>query len=126
MGRYLRGNVAEVIVFDRALSAAERETIKRWIESGAKYEPHWSFIPLAPVSVPAVKRAEWPRNDVDRFVLERLEREGLQPSAEAARETLLRRATLDLTGLPPTPAEVDAFVADQTPDRKSTRLNSSH
>src|SRR5204863_6038558 len=66
--------------------------------------------------LPVVHAAAWPRNPIDRFILERLEKEGLQPSPEASRETLLRRVTLDLTGLPPTPAETDAFVSDSSPD----------
>jgi hypothetical protein len=94
------------------LTAAEIETLRAWIAQGAKWQRHWSF--LAPVrpELPPVKRAEWARNPVDRFVLERLESEGLAPSPEAGRETLLRRVSLDITGLPPTPAETAAFLAD--------------
>jgi len=76
----------------------------------------WSFQPLARPAPPAVKNVEWPKTDVDRFVLGRLEREGLEPVRPADRRTLIRRATLDLTGLPPTPDEVDAFVADSSSD----------
>ena len=76
----------------------------------------WSFQPLARPALPAVNNAEWAKTDIDRFVLARLEREGLQPVKPADRRTLLRRATLDLTGLPPTAEEVDAFVADTAPD----------
>jgi hypothetical protein len=76
----------------------------------------WSFRPLAPNPPPAVKNARWPKTDVDRFILARLEREGLTPVAAADRRTLLRRASLDLTGLPPTPEEVDAFEKDNSPD----------
>ena len=96
----------------KALTPAQKEKLKQWIMQGAKYEQHWAFMPVAPVMVPAVKRGDWARNNVDRFILARLESEGLTPSAAAAKETLIRRATLDLTGLPPTLAEVDAFVAD--------------
>jgi len=71
-------------------------------------------MPLAPVKPPGVNRTDWPRNDLDRFVLARLENEGLAPSVEAAKEALLRRVSLDLTGLPPTLAEVDAFLADSS------------
>ncbi|HEX8913521.1 MAG TPA: PSD1 and planctomycete cytochrome C domain-containing protein [Humisphaera sp.] len=77
---------------------------------------HWAFRPPVAVAPPPVRRADWPRNDVDRFVLVRLEAAGLSPSPEADRRTLIRRASFDLTGLPPSPAEVDAFVADPSPD----------
>ncbi|MFA6546248.1 MAG: PSD1 and planctomycete cytochrome C domain-containing protein [Limisphaerales bacterium] len=98
----------------KAVTAAQKEKLRQWIQQGAKYEQHWAFVPLAPVPAPAVKRAGWLRNDLDRFILARLERERLPPSPEAARETLIRRVSLDLTGLPPTVAEVDAFVADKS------------
>lgn len=96
----------------KTLTSAQKDTLKRWIESGAKYEKHWSFMPLAVVRPPDVKTASWAKNDLDRFILARLESEGLKPSAEATKENLIRRVSLDLTGLPPTLAEVDAFVAD--------------
>ena len=70
--------------------------ISRWIEQGAQYEPHWSFIAPVRPDLPALRDAAWPRNAIDAFVLDRLEREGLQPSPEADRATLLRRVTLDL------------------------------
>src|SRR5262245_488084 len=82
----------------------------------AEQRAWWSFQPLAHPAAPAVKNVEWPKTDVDRFVLARLEREGLEPVRPADRRTLIRRATLDLTGLPPTPDEVDAFVADTSSD----------
>ncbi|MEO8496073.1 MAG: DUF1549 domain-containing protein, partial [Planctomycetota bacterium] len=100
----------------KQLTPQQKAILTKWIEQGAEYEQHWSFVPLATVEVPAVEHADWPRGDLDRFVLARLEREGLVPSATATKETLIRRATLDLTGLPPTVAEVDAFLADDTPD----------
>jgi hypothetical protein len=96
------------------LAEAEIDTLRRWIEQGAKWQKHWSFIPPVPSRVPQVKNAAWPRNPIDSFVLEHLERLGLQPSPEADRETLLRRVSLDLTGLPPTPSEVDAFLNDKS------------
>ena len=99
----------------KTVTTAQKETLKRWIEQGAKYESHWSFIPVSEVELPAVKQGAWPRNDIDRFILARLEREGLAPSPEAAKTTLLRRVSLDLTGLPPTPREVEAFLADTSP-----------
>lgn len=99
----------------KTVTAAQKETLKRWIEQGAKYQSHWSFIPVSAADAPAVKQADWPRNDIDRFVLARLENEGLRPSSEASKTTLIRRVTLDLTGLPPTPQEVQAFAADESP-----------
>ncbi len=100
----------------RPLSAEEREIVRRWIEAGAVYEPHWSFAPPVRPALPEVRDALWCRNEVDRFVLATLEREGLAPSPEAPPETLLRRVFLDLTGLPPTPEELDPFLADGRPD----------
>ena len=101
---------------NKSLTAAQKETLRRWIAAGAAYEPHWAY--LAPVrpAVPAVKHAAWPKNDIDRFVLARLEQEGLAPADEADRSTLIRRVSLDLTGLPPTRAEAEAFLADPSPD----------
>jgi hypothetical protein len=100
----------------RALSAEEKERIGRWIDQGAVYEPHWAFTPPQRPFVPSMADDGWCRNDIDRFIFARLEQEGVPPSAEADRETLVRRVTLDLTGLPPTPEEIDAFVADDRPD----------
>jgi hypothetical protein len=102
--------------FERPLSAEQIATLKRWIAQGAKWQGHWSFIPPVRPNPPAVRNAAWPRGEIDAFVLARLEAEGLAPSPEADKTTVLRRVTFDLTGLPPTPAEVDAFVADQSPD----------
>lgn len=98
----------------KQLTSRQKELLKQWIISGAKYQPHWAFVPIASLPVPQVKRSDWARNDVDRFVLARLDSEGLEPSREATKETLIRRVTLDLTGLPPTLAEVDAFLADSS------------
>ena len=98
-----------------SLSESEKGLLRRWIEEGAPYESHWSAIPLPEkVAVPAVQQTNWPRNDLDRFVLARLEAEQLPPSPEADRRRWLRRVTYDLTGLPPTVAEVDAFVFDNS------------
>jgi hypothetical protein len=88
----------------------------RWIEQGAVYQKHWAFEPPARPDPPAVHATAWPRNELDRFILATLESRQLQPSPEAPRETLIRRVTLDLTGLPPTLEEVDAFLADARPD----------
>ncbi|MFM8618272.1 MAG: DUF1549 domain-containing protein, partial [Opitutaceae bacterium] len=96
------------------LTAVQRAVLKRWIEEGAVYQRHWSFEPIArPEPPPAASGLEHP---VDRFIAERLAPHRLTLSPEAPRETLIRRVTLDLTGLPPTPAEVDAFVNDRAPD----------
>jgi len=89
--------------------------IRKWIEQGAVWQNHWAFIPPKPLPPPTVRRADWPKNEIDAFILARLEEEGLTPSAEADRMTLVRRLSLDLTGLPPTPQEADAFVHDSSP-----------
>src|SRR5262245_14332802 len=96
----------------RKLSDQQVELIRRWIEQGAKWQKHWAFITPTRPELPKVKNATWPRNPIDHFILERLEREGLTPAPEADRVTLIRRVTLDLTGLPPTPAEVDSALSD--------------
>ncbi len=97
------------------LSDVEIDLIRRWIEQGAKWQGHWSFIPPKRPELPPVKNKKWSRNAIDTLVLHRLEREGLTPAAEADKTTLVRRVSLDLTGLPPTPAEVDAFLNDGSP-----------
>jgi hypothetical protein len=89
--------------------------IKAWIDTASKTK-HWAFVPPVRPALPAVKNTSWLRNPIDSFVLAKLESEGLKPTPEAGRATLLRRVSLDLTGLPPTPAEVDAFVGDTSPD----------
>jgi hypothetical protein len=97
------------------LSTRQVALLTRWIEQGAKWQKHWSFIPPQRPELPRdLKDANWVRNPIDAFVLERLERGGLEPSPEAGKATLLRRVSLDLTGLPPTPAELDAFLADRS------------
>ena len=101
----------------RAITAEERELIRRWIDEGAPYESHWAFTPPVAAAAPAVAAGSWPRNDIDRFVLASLDREGVAPSPEAAPADLVRRVYLDLTGLPPTPDETDAYLADTRPDR---------
>jgi len=98
------------------LSDHEIDLVRRWIEQGAPWQKHWSFIPPEHQQPPQLAASGWTRNPIDSFVLEHLKREGLQPSPEASRATLIRRVTLDLTGLPPTPEEVDAFLTDQAPD----------
>jgi len=98
------------------LTPREIALLTRWIEQGAEWQGHWAFIPPVRPPVPAVKDTRWVRNPIDAFILDRLEREGLQPAPQADRATLLRRVTLDLTGLPPTLLELDAFLADTSPD----------
>ncbi len=99
-----------------ALTDIERATLVRWIEQGAEWKPHWAFIPPTRPAAPKTRTDGWARSDIDRFVLATLESHGLSPSPEAPRETLLRRVSMDLTGLPPTLADIDAFVADQSPN----------
>ncbi len=98
------------------LSEKQIDLLKRWIAAGATYEPHWAYVPPQRPSLPEVKNKTWPRNDIDRFILARLEAEGLAPQPEADRATLARRLALDLTGLPLAPEEIDAFVADPAAD----------
>lgn len=100
---------------NRRLSPAQKDLLERWIAAGGNYAAHWAFVaPVRPVE-PPVKNEAWIRNGIDRFVLARLEAENLAPSAEADRATLIRRLSIDLTGLPPTPQDVDAFIADTDP-----------
>lgn len=99
----------------RKLTAEQIKLLQRWIEQGANYEKHWSLIPPGRVELPTVKQPAWMRNPIDRFILARLEKEHLKPSPEADKRTLLRRVSLDLTGMPPTLDELDAFLADQSP-----------
>lgn len=96
------------------LSAMEKALLRRWIEEGAGYESHWSFLKPVRPDIPEVSQSHWVRQPMDAFVLDRLEKEGLQPSIDASKETLIRRVSLDLTGLPPSPAEVDAFLNDHS------------
>ena len=94
------------------LSHQQIELLRRWIKQGAKWEDHWAFVAPKSQVLPAVKHSAWPRQPLDRFILARLEKEGLSPSPEADKSALLRRVSLDLTGLPPTPEEQAAFRAD--------------
>jgi mono/diheme cytochrome c family protein len=98
----------------KTLEPREIALLERWIEDGAPYQPHWAFIKPERPKPPDVRQADRVRNPIDRFVLARLEEEGLTPNPEADRRTLIRRVTLDLTGLPPTPEEVEAFVRDES------------
>ncbi len=100
---------------NRRLSPEQKQLLERWITEGAEYSKHWAFETPTRPAEPAVKRADWVRTPIDRFVLAKLEAEGLAPAPEADRATLIKRLSIDLTGLPPTIAEVDAFVADTDP-----------
>ncbi len=101
----------------KVLTTAQKETIKRWVAEGAVYEGHWAYQPVVRPPVPEVANAQAPlRNPIDHFIQARLAREQLTPSPEADRRTLIRRVTLDLTGIPPTPEETHAFVADTSQD----------
>lgn len=99
-----------------AIDAAAAEKLRRWISQGAEYQRHWAYLPLRRDEPPAVEGDAWSRSEIDRFVLAKLESEGLRPSSEADRETLVRRLYLDVVGLPPTTAQLDAFLADNRPD----------
>jgi hypothetical protein len=99
----------------KALSAAQIATLRRWIEAGAGYAQHWSFVPPRRLDPPSPRSTGWVRNPIDRFILARLEAEKLSPSPEADRTTLCRRVSLDLTGLPPTPREIATFLGDTRP-----------
>jgi hypothetical protein len=96
------------------LKPAEIELLKKWVSAGAPWTQHWSFVAPKAAELPAVSDRDWPRNAIDYFVLNRLDREDLRPSPQANKATLLRRVTLDLTGLPPTLEELDAFLADSS------------
>jgi hypothetical protein len=99
-----------------ALSADQQEILRRWIEEGAEYKPHWAFIPVRPVAVPEPVQTNRMRNEIDAFVLAGLEKHGLTLSPEASQETLIRRLSFDLRGLPPSLQEIDAFLADRSPN----------
>jgi hypothetical protein len=100
----------------KTLTPAQIATIKRWIDAGAPWKEHWAFQAPVKPKLPAVKDAAWVRSPIDRFILAKLEENGLAPAAAADRRTLIRRVALDTTGLPPRPAEVEAFLADNSPN----------
>lgn len=99
-----------------ALSPQQIDLLRRWIKQGAKWEDHWAFVPPKAQAPPAVKHGDWPRQSLDRFILARLEKEGLPPSPEADKSALLRRVSFDVTGLPPTAEEQASFLADSSPN----------
>lgn len=133
MGAIKPGNLKESALVDRILAsdpkelmpppkshkkltANQKEILKRWINEGAEYQLHWSLLAAKRPALPKVKNDTWVRNPIDRFILAELEKQGIKPNPEADRRTLARRLSLDLTGLPPSPAEVEAFVNDKSPD----------
>jgi hypothetical protein len=139
-GIIVRGKASESILVKRITNPDPRERMPppdsghkltdqqirllvRWIDEGAKWSSHWAWAAPKRSEPPAVRQTAWPRNAIDRFILARLEREGLQPSPEADRITLLRRLTYDLTGLPPTPADVEAFLNDHSPTAYERRVD---
>ena len=129
----VKGDAESSLVFQRIAHADERlrmppahtnktlndeqiDVLRRWIDEGASWDQHWAFEPIVRPEAPAVADADWARNPIDRFVLARLEAQGLAPAPDADRRTLARRAALDLTGLPPDPALLHAFLNDPSED----------
>ena len=104
----------------RELTDSQIQLLTEWIRQGAEWTEHWAFVAPKRPDLPETQLQNWSRNSIDHFVLARLEQEGLKPSEEAGRSTLIRRVTLDLTGLPPTPEEVDAFLSDSSPHAYET------
>lgn len=99
-----------------SLSDFEKKLLRRWIEQGAKWEKHWAFSTPQVPGLPEVKNEKWARNEIDRFILQKQQEHGLEPSIEADKEHLIRRVSFDLTGLPPSPEMVETFLADNSPD----------
>ena len=106
-----------------SLSSAEKQLFQRWIAEGAPWQSHWAFLPPKSVPPPKLTGQDWPTNEIDHFVLHRLRAANLEPAAEADRATLLRRVTFDLTGVPPSLAELDAFLADKSPSAYENVIN---
>ncbi len=102
--------------FEKQLTDEQKQILKDWVDQGAKYESHWAFIPPTRPTLPDVKNKAWPRTPIDRFVLAKLESEGLEPTDPASKSTLIRRLALDLTGLPPTVEQVERFLDDDSED----------
>jgi hypothetical protein len=120
MRRILSDDAAEVMpppATKMTLTAAQKDTLSRWIATGAKYRDHWAFVPPKMPAMPTVKDKQWPRNPIDAFVFAELERRGMTPSPSADSATLLRRVSFDLIGLPPTVEEVDAVLKEPNFDR---------
>jgi hypothetical protein len=106
-----------------SLTESEIELIKRWIEQGAKYEPHWAFVSPKKAALPKVKDVKWPRNEIDYFTLAKMNKLGLNPNAQAEKHELLKRVSLDLTGLPPNPEMISAFEKDNSPEAYEKALD---
>ncbi|MEL6651695.1 MAG: DUF1549 domain-containing protein, partial [Bacteroidota bacterium] len=106
-----------------SLDEYEIALINKWIDQGAEYKEHWSFIPLRETPVPKVKQQDWVRNPIDNFVLQSLERQNIQPSPAADKERILRRLSFSLTGLPPSPEEIDAFIEDDRPEAYEAQVD---
>jgi len=100
----------------KEMTEEEKEIITKWIEQGAKWEGHWSYLPVTKPAIPETSDKKWAKNEIDHFILSKLDDLGMKPSPEADRRTLIRRLYLDLTGLPPRPAEVHEYLSDQSPD----------
>jgi hypothetical protein len=105
------------------LTPDQVETLGRWIDAGGQYEKHWAFVSPVRPDVPAVDQTDWPKTDIDRFILAKLEENGIAPSPQTDKRTLLRRTHLDLTGLPPTPEEQEAFLNDDSPFAYEKRVD---
>ena len=99
-----------------SLTAEEINMIKKWIEQGAKYEPHWAFVTPKKYELPTIKDKEWPKNEIDFFIYQKMSQKGLKPNAEAEKSELLKRISLDLTGLPPSPDLIRRFESDKSSD----------
>ncbi len=107
---------------NKPLTAAQKDLLKRWVAAGAPYAPHWAYTPLNRPAIPALRDASHVRNPIDAFIQANLESHKIAPSPEADRRRLLRRLSLDLTGLPPTPEEVQAFLQDRSPRAYETQV----
>lgn len=114
---------------NKKLTATQIDTLRRWIQEGAQYKGHWAFQAPVKPELPAIQNKKWPKNEIDYFIAAALDEKGLKPESEANKEKLIRRVTFDLTGLPPTPAEVEAFLKDKRPEAYEAvvdRLFQSH
>jgi len=99
-----------------SLTEPEIAIIKKWIQQGTKYEPHWAYVAPVKSPLPKIKNSDWPKNEIDYFILQQLEKRNLEPNEEADKERLLKRVSFDLTGLPPTPEQTERFLADNSPN----------
>jgi len=101
----------------KSLTQSQKDLLKAWIAEGAQYQGHWAYIAPVKPELPQVRNPAWVRNPIDRFVLAELERRGVEPSPEADLRSLIRRVAFDLTGLPPSPQDIERILADPSPDR---------